>query len=232
MNSGRESLYLSVTITINYSEDGTIRGYDDEAKKMKVFIIIALVGGLIVGIAFNNVLVAMFSSSPQLNTISIPNNISAGKITNVRLLTFSNGVAVGNVNISLDGAASGNALTDPDGTLVLPVNATTNGSINIIAAKTGYRNGTSSILSIAGLDVGASHSSITSGVSTFVTFSVKSINKPIVGAALNITGAGVNLEGITDANGQIVLQLNPPSTGKINVLAQRSGYTMKRRVER
>ena len=224
LNSGRESLYLSVTITINNSEDGTIRGYDDEAKKMKVFIIIALVGGLIVGIAFNNVLVAMFSSSPQLNTISIPNNISAGKITNVRFLTFSDGVAVGNVNISLDGAASGNVTTDPDGMVVFPVNATANGSINVNAAKTGYRNGISSILSIAGLDVSASHSSITSGVSTFVTFSVTSINKPIAGAALNITGAGVNLEGITDANGQIVLQLNPPNTGKINILAKRSGF--------
>ncbi len=224
LNSGRESLYLSVTISINNSEDGTIRGYDDEAKKMKVFIIIALVGGLIVGIAFNNVLVAVFSSSPQLNTISIPNNISAGKITNVRLLTFSNGVAVGNVNISLDGAASGNATTDPDGTLVLPVNATKNGSINIIAAKTGYRDGTSFVMSIAGLDVGASHSSITSGVSTFVTISVASMSKPIAGAALNITGAGVDFEGLTDANGQIVLQLNPPSTGKITILAKKSGY--------
>ena len=217
------NLYLSDTITINYSEDGTIRGYDDD-KNSKIYIIIALVAGIIAGVVLNNMLAAWLSSTPQLSTISIPDDISAGKITNVRFITFSNGVSVGSVNISLVGAASGNGTTGPDGMIVIPVNATSSGNIKVNTGKSGYRNGTSFITSTAGLDVSASPVSITSGVSTFVTFSVTGIGKPVAGAALNVSGSGVSLEGVTDANGQIVLQMNPPNAGKITANATKAGY--------
>lgn len=166
----------------------------------------------------------MLSGTPQLDTISIPGNISAGKITSVRFITYSNGAVVNNANITLDGAALAHGVTDADGMLLLAVNATSNGSITVTAEKSGYRNGTSFIISAAGLDIITSPASITSGVAAFVTFTVTSMGKPIAGVALNISGAGVALEGVTDSNGQLVLQANPQNTGKITVTARKAGY--------
>ncbi len=159
-----------------------------------------------------------------MNTISIPDNISAGKTSNVRFITYSNGAVVNNTNITLQGAASSRGVTDADGMLVLAVNATSNGSIRVTAEKSGYRNGTSLIMSMAGLDISTSPASVTSGINTFVTLSVTSMGKPIAGAAINISGSGVSLEGITDPNGRLVLQVNPPNSGKIAVTAKKAGY--------
>ncbi len=206
------------------SEDGTIRGYDDDNDKLKSYIIVALVGGLVIGAGFNYVTAAIDSGTPQLKTISIPSNIAAGKITNVRFITYSNGMVVNNTNISLDGAASAQGITDADGMIMLAVNATSNGSIKVTAEKSGYRNGTSLIYSFSGLDISASPSSITSGVATFITISARSMGKPIANAALNISGAGVAVEGVTDPNGKLVLQVTPPITGKILVRGKKAGY--------
>src|SRR4030067_3597341 len=197
-----------------------MRGYDDD-RNTKVYIAIALVGGLIAGVFFNGMLAALFQSTPQVNVISIPDDVSAGKITTVKFITISDGIALKNANISLSGAAVGRGTTNANGMLELAVNATTNGSINIIGSRSGYRNGTSVIKSISGLDVTASPSSLTSGTDTFVTFNVMSLGKPVAGAALNISAAGISFEGITDASGQIIKQLNPNSTGKIAVIAKK-----------
>ncbi len=200
-----------------------MRGYDDD-RNTKVYIAIALVGGLIAGVFFNGMLAALFQLTPQMNVISIPDDVSAGKITNVKFITISDGTALKNVNITLSGAAVGRGTTDANGMLELPVNATTNGSINIVASRPGYKNGTSIITSISGLDVSASPSSITSGTDTFVTFNVMSMGKPVAGAAMNISGAGISFEGITDASGQIIKQLNPPGTGKIAVIVKKEQH--------
>lgn len=206
------------------SEDGTIRGYDDDNNKLKVYVIVALVGGLVMGAGFNYVMAAIESGTPQLKTISIPTNIAAGKITNVKFITYSNGVVVNNTNITLEGAASARGITDTEGMLMLAVNTTSNGSIQVTAEKSGYRNGTSFIYSLSGLDISASPASITSGVATFITFSAKSMGKSVANAALNVSGAGVTVEGVTDPNGQLVLQVTPPNTGKIIVRGKKAGY--------
>lgn len=191
---------------------------------MKVFILIALIAGLSAGAFADNVITTMFSVQPQLDIMLTPENIGAGKVTSVRFITYSNGALVNNTNITLNGAASGRGVTDADGMLVLPVNATSNGSIHVTAEKPGYKNGTSEIMSIAWLDISASSVSITSGINTFVTFSVTSLGKPISEAELNISGPGISFEGITDKKGQLVVQLNPSDAGKVMVTGKRSGF--------
>jgi hypothetical protein len=208
----------------HYSEDGTIRGYDDDKNK-KIYIMIALIAGIVAGVVFNNLLATWWSITPQLNTISIPNNISSGEITDIRFITFSNGVAVGNANITIGGIASARGVTDADGMLLLAVNTTSNGSISVIAEKPGYRKGISFIRSTEVLEVSTLPSSIISGVSTFVTFQVTSLGKSVPGVSINVSGAGTNLGGITDENGQIVLQINAPDAGKITATAIKEGYS-------
>lgn len=208
---------------MNYSEDGAIRGYDDN-RNTKILILIALVGGIVAGFAFDNVLGAVWSASPPLYVISIPSNIGAGKITNVTFITFSNGIAVSNANISLAGEAPARGVTDENGMLILAVNATSNGSINVNVEKFGYENATSFIIATPGLDISASPASITSGVATYVTFSVVSMGKPVGGAAINLSGAGMALDGVTDSSGQIIMQVNAPTTGRITATARKAGH--------
>jgi len=201
-----------------------MRGYDDD-RNTRVFIAIALIGGLIVGACFNGIIGIILPASPQLNVIGIPDNIGAGKITNVKFITISKSAALGNVNITLSGAAVGSGTTDENGMLELAVNATTNGSISLLASRQGYQNATSFIIATPKLDVDTSPSSITAGTDTFVTYKVMSMGKPVAGAAINISGAGISFEGISDSSGQVIKQLNAPSTGKISVTAIKEGYT-------
>jgi len=205
------------------SEDGIMRGYDDD-KNTKFYISIALIGGLLLGAGFNSLIGVVLPATGQLNIISVPDNIGAGKITNVKFITFSNGAVVGNVNITLSGAAVAHGKTDDTGMLELAVNATTNGSIGVTASRSGYRNGTSVISATPGLDVSAMPSTITSGVATYVTFTVSSMGKPMTETNVNISGAGIALEGTTDSSGQVIKQLNAPKTGKIVATVRSTGY--------
>ena len=186
-----------------------------------------MIGGIIAGIALYGIVKgAVWPESEQLYVLSIPNNIGEGKITDVTFITFNNGVAINKTNISLGGAASGRGTTDDYGMLVFPVNATSNGSIIVTAEKTGFRNATSVIASTPGLDISASPAAITSGTATFVTLSVTSVGKPVDTAAVNLSGAGIALDGVTTSNGQIIIQVNAPNTGKISATAKKSGYSV------
>ncbi len=200
-----------------------MRGYDDDSNS-KAYIAIALVAGLIAGAGFNGMIAVILQGSPQMNVLSVPDDIGAGKITNVKFITLSGDSLLGNVNITLSGAATGRGTTDANGMLELAVNATRNGSIDVTASRYGYRNATSVITAISGLDVSVSPSSITSGTDTFVTFMVISMSKPVTGAAINISGAGITLEGSTDSSGQMIKQINAPNTGKITATVRKEGY--------
>lgn len=161
---------------------------------------------------------------PQLYVVGIPGSIGVGKTTNVTFMAFSGGAAVNNTSIKLDGAASARGVTNKDGILVLPVNATSGGRINITAGKTGYENSTTFMTAVPGIEISASPPSITSGTAMYVTFSVMSIGEPVDGASVNLSGAGIALDGITNSDGQIILQVNAPDTGTIAATAKKAGY--------
>ncbi len=184
-----------------------------------------MIGGIIAGVALDGIVKgAVWPDSQQLYVVSIPGNIGVGKITNVTFITFGSGATVGSANITLDDAGSAHGVTDSDGMLSLPVNATTKGIINVTAEKPGFRNATSFITATPGLAISASPASITSGTATYVTFSVTSIGKPVDNAALNLSGAGVALDGLTNSNGQLIQQINAPNTGTILATARKTGY--------
>jgi len=183
-----------------------------------------LIGGIIAGFGGDRLISGWLESS-QLYIIGIPNNISVGKPVNVMFLTFGNGESIGNANITLDGAAFATGVTDTNGMVSLTVNATTNGSINVTAQKSGYHNATDSIIATPGLVIYANPTSITSNTPSYVTFTVNSMGKPVNGADLNLTGAGISLDGITNVNGEIVLQLNAPSTGSMLAIAKKADYS-------
>ncbi len=200
-----------------------MRRYNEE-RKTKTFIVIALVGGIIAGLASEWLVIVLLDSS-QLYIIGTPAHVGVGKITNVTFITFSNGEAVGNASVFLDGAAASIGITGINGMLTLPVNATSNGSINITASKAGYRNATSGMTAIPGLELSASPTSLTSNISSFVTLTVTSVGKPVSGVSVNLSGAGISIDGFTNTNGQLVLQLNPPITGIISATAEKEDYT-------
>ncbi len=184
-----------------------------------------MVGGIIAGVALDGIVKgAVWPESSQLHILSIPNDVGVGKITNIKFITFNDSGVVGNVNITLEGAASERGKTDGEGMLVLPANVTSNGSIRVIADKSGYWNVTASIKATAGLDVSASPGSVTSGTATYVTMSVYSVGKPVENAAVNLSGAGIAVDGVTTSNGQIVLLVNAPGTGKITASAWKADY--------
>lgn len=199
-----------------------IRGYDDDRKKNYI-ILIVLIGGIIAGFGVDR-FISGWTDTSQMYIIGYPGNVGVGRISNVTFITFSNGESIGNANITLDGAASGRGTTDANGRLELSINATTNGSVNVIAEKTGYKNATSSLLATPGLIIKATPGSITSGTASFVTFSVNSLGKPVDGATLGLSGAGIAMDGVTNSNGQIILQLNPPNAGSITAVAKKTGY--------
>lgn len=189
-----------------------------------MFILIALIGGLIAGFASDRYITGWLESS-QLYIIGIPANVGVGNATNVTFITFSNGGAVSNASVTLDGAVSSTGLTDTNGMLTLMFNVTSAGSINITAGKEDYRNATSSIIAVPGLVISATPSSLTSNTATFVTFSVRSLGKPVGDVLVNLSGAGISLDGITNTNGEIVLQVNPLKTGTIYAIARKKDYT-------
>ncbi|MCX9081176.1 MAG: hypothetical protein OIN83_03170 [Candidatus Methanoperedens sp.] len=187
-----------------------------------MFILIALITGLIAGFASDRYITGWLESS-QLHIIGIPTLVGVGNATNVTFITFSNGGPESNTSVTLDGAVSG--LTDTNGMLTLMVNATTGGSINISAAKEDYRNATSYITAIPGLVISSVPASLPSNTATFVTFSVTSLGKPVGDVLVNLSGAGISLDGITNTNGEIVMQVNPPKTGTIYAAARKKDYT-------
>lgn len=155
----------------------------------------------------------------------IPNNIGVDKITNVTFIAISSGTPVSNANITLSGMASGSGATDPDGMLILAVNATAGGLINVTASKSGYKNSMSFITATPALAVSATPASITSGTPAYVTLSVTGAGKPADGAAVRLSGAGIALDGMTNSNGQIIMQVNAPNTGTIVATAKKTAYT-------
>jgi hypothetical protein len=164
------------------------------------------------------------NGAPQLYIVGTPNNLSVGKVTNVKFLAFGNGGPVNNVTITLDGAGSGNGSTDAEGYLILPVNATFSGKVNVIGSKKGFTNSTTYLIATPELDIVASPASVTTGTNTFVTFTITSAGNPVNDSPVNITGGGIELEGITDSSGQLIKQINASGTGMIAVKAKKSGY--------
>ncbi len=199
-----------------------IKGYDDD-RKTKYIILIVLVGGIIAGFGLDR-FINGWTDTSRMYIIGFPGNVGVGRISNVSFITFSNGEPIDNANITLDGAAYGRGTTDANGRLELSINATTNGSVNVTAEKTGYRNATLTLMATPGLIISATPGSITSGTASFVTFSVNSLGKPVEGANLGLSGAGVAMDGITNSNGQIILQLNPKNAGSITAVAKKTGY--------
>lgn len=183
-----------------------------------------MIGGIIAGFA-GDWLISNWLGSQQLYIIGIPNNVSVGKPVNVTFITFGNGESIGNANITLDGAAFTSGVTDTNGMVSLIVNTTKRGSVNVTAEKTGYKNATYSIMATPGLLINANPTSITSNTPSYVTFSVSSVGKPVTGADLNLTGAGISLDGLTNNNGEIVFQLNTPMTGNIVAVAKKADFS-------
>ncbi|VVB53167.1 Uncharacterised protein [uncultured archaeon] len=189
-----------------------------------MFILIALIGGLILGFASDRFLTGWLGSS-QLYIIGLTKEVDVGKATNVTFITFGNDKVISNASVNLEGSALGAGLTDKNGMLTLTVNATSGGNINATAGKAGYYNATTTMIAIPGLVISATPILLTSNTASFVTFSASSVGKPVGDVLVNLSGAGISLDGVTNSNGEVVLQVNPPRTGAILAIARKSNYT-------
>lgn len=81
------------------------------------------------------------------------------------------------------------------------------------------------LINIGTLNITASSATITPGVAGDVTANVSSNGQIIVGAIVNLSGAGVNMSAITDSDGIAhFYYVNATSAGNITLTARMMGY--------
>jgi hypothetical protein len=166
-------------------------------------------------------------SAQSLSIVSSPTTITAGDPTYVMFTVKSGDNFIGEATVTLSGAASGHGVTNQNGLVIILVNSTGPGTITATAIKTGYSSG-STTLTASGhhaLTLRADPSNITSGVPTYVTFTVISGGSPVSGATVSVTGGGISTDGMTNSEGKVTLLLNASGTDAIRVTAQKTGYS-------
>lgn len=135
-------------------------------------------------------------------------------------------VPYASVNMSGAGVIDANGTTNTTGQVVINVNPSYSGIINITATKTGFINGTGQIL-VNPLFINATPAAIQVNIPTNITFNVTNlIGAPVDNASVNLSGAGVvDANGITDVNGTVVIyHVNASSAGTITATANKTGY--------
>ena len=81
------------------------------------------------------------------------------------------------------------------------------------------------LLNIGTLNITASPATITAGAPGDVIANIHSNGRVIVGATVNLSGAGVNMSGITGSDGTArFYNVNATSTGNITLTARITGY--------
>jgi hypothetical protein len=168
-------------------------------------------------------------TSASQQTLSVSSSHSTITVNVPVYVTFTvtaGGSAVNDAVVSLSGAATGSGITNQDGRTVILASPQTTGTITVSASKTGYAGGSASITSAGtqSLFVTSSPTSITTGVPTYVQFTVTSGSTVISEAAVTLTGVASG-NGVTNQNGQVILQVNSTSSGTITASASKTGYS-------
>ena len=88
-------------------------------------------------------------TTPVLSISTSPTLVTAGIATGVVFTVTSSGTAVVGATVTLTGVASGTGTTISGGVITISVNATGAGTITATASKTGYTNGTTTVISVA-----------------------------------------------------------------------------------
>ncbi len=100
------------------------------------------------------------------------------------------------------------------------------GLIAATATKNGFSTGNMSVVASGqqSLGISASQSNLTNGVTSYVTFTVKSRSSAVSGATVSVSGAGISADGVTNSAGQVTLELNAQDYGTIRVTARKTGF--------
>gem|GEM_PF-1968411 len=170
--------------------------------------------------------ITVSNATPALTITAVPAEITVNTPTSVTFTVTSEGTPV-EADVLLDGIRVGttNATT---GILVRPLPGIPSPrTINVIAEKTGYTNGTATISIVAApaaLSITAVPAEITVNTPTEVTFTVTSDGTPV--DAVAVIAQGLGTLGTTNATGQLVVNVpGIPSPVIINITAYKLPYT-------
>lgn len=180
-----------------------------------------LVVGVLLGVFVDR---NLLSGEQALNVAVSPSRIASGTYSNLTIGVTDKSMPIENVYVEIGGAASGAGFTDSEGQVTVPVRPVGEGNIIINASKKGYIIGTATVKILSTLNISFTPTSLFSGRGTFITFHVSSNGLPVANALVDISGAGIKSDGVTNSDGQVILFLEPASAGTISVKASKQGY--------
>ena len=164
-----------------------------------------------------------------LTVTATPAVVYVGENTSVVFNVTSAGAAVDNATVNVSGCGvNESGLTNATGQVILWINATIAGTLNVTANRTGYADGattlTATMPALPALTVTATPAAVYVGENTSVLFNVTSAGAAVDNATVNVSGCGVNESGLTNATGQVILWINATIAGTLNVTANKTGY--------
>jgi len=168
---------------------------------------------------------SILASQPSMSISANPTTIIVNTPTNVNFTLISAGAPVSGATITLSGVAAGSVTTDPSGIATLSVNATSIGTINATATRTGFASVSTNI--IAGqaiLSISANPTTIVVNTSTIVNLTVTSAGAAVGGATITLNGV-LSGSATTDPSGKANISMNATSSGTITATATKTGYT-------
>ncbi|WP_231589810.1 DUF3344 domain-containing protein [Methanosarcina siciliae] len=172
------------------------------------------------------------SVTPALSLSASPLNVTEGEETDVTYTVTGDDSPVEGALVNLSGCATGSGTTDENGTVVIAVNASCEGTITATASKEGYTGAELTQQAVSesespvtpALSLSASPLNVTEGEETDVTYTVTGDDSPVEGALVNLSGCATG-SGTTDANGTAVIAVNASCEGTITATASKEGYT-------
>lgn len=218
-------------------------GKEMENKREKIGIAILLIAmsiAAIVGI-FSPVMAAGNENLTTLAVSASPSTVYVGipKVVNFAV-TDANATAVKGASVQLSGVAQGSANTDSSGFATMTINASGVGTINVVASKSGYNDGKTTISAEQApapqLNLTSNVQSVYVGIQKSATFTVnrpcgtQAGDKcngpslvPVQNVNINLAGAATG-SGVTGWNGEVVIPINATKQGTITATASLTGY--------
>jgi len=162
----------------------------------------------------------------SMNVTAVPTSVIKDTATGVTFNVTSEGTPVDNATVTLSGCGVDvNDTTDVNGTVTIPVTATSTGTINVTATKDTYEEATTTVTVTADpMTVTRDPTSVHKDITSDVLFNVTSEGAPVDGALVTLTGCGADTSGTTVADGTVTISVTANATGTIGVTVTKDTY--------
>ncbi|MCE8425120.1 MAG: hypothetical protein J5U17_05020 [Candidatus Methanoperedens sp.] len=170
--------------------------------------------------------VIMSTGRQTLSVSSTHSSLTINVPVYVTFTVTAGGSPVNDVKVSLSGSATGSGITNQDGRAIIQVVPQSAGTISILATGTGFADGSTTMTSTGtqGLAIASSQATVTAGVPSYLLFTVTSGNNAVSDATVNLTGVATGT-GVTNQNGQVIMQINSTGSGSFSASVNKQGYS-------